>query len=271
MPAFTIIGGSEFIRVETIEDIAPTLAGRTPGRYTVETVAKASELLVSGFSRKLWGHAVKGVDGSVWLEPACRTAKCPEGGTTPCSSMSISPDPDDPAPRPQALGAPTGGLRRRSLARAILLLMASPVLAAEPWADRSPHRDGFVVSGGVRLHYLDWGGEGPTLLFLAGLGRSPHIYDDLAPAFRGRFRVLGLTRRGLPKSDRPEGGYDADTLVEDIRALLDRLGIDRAALVGHSFAGVEMTRFAARYPTRVGRLIYLDSAYDYGRDRKSVV
>jgi pimeloyl-ACP methyl ester carboxylesterase len=35
----------------------------------------------------------------------------------------------------------------------------------------------------VRLHYLDWGGKGDTILFLHGLGDTPHIFDDIAPTF----------------------------------------------------------------------------------------
>jgi hypothetical protein len=36
------------------------------------------------------------------------------------------------------------------------------------WRDTSPHKSGFVLANGVKLHYLDWGGQGETLLFLAG-------------------------------------------------------------------------------------------------------
>src|SRR4051812_37284497 len=43
--------------------------------------------------------------------------------------------------------------------------------------DDSPHREGFVTRGDVTLHYLDWGGKGPTLVLLPGLGDNAHIYD----------------------------------------------------------------------------------------------
>lgn len=128
------------------------------------------------------------------------------------------------------------------------------------WVDRSPHRSGRVVLDGVGLHYLDWGGTGDALLCMAGAGDSAHIFDDLAPRFTDRFRVLALTRRGHGESDRPDAGYDLPTLVEDVRGFLDALGIERAHLAGHSMAGDELTLFAQRYPERVGRLVYLDSS-----------
>jgi pimeloyl-ACP methyl ester carboxylesterase len=129
---------------------------------------------------------------------------------------------------------------------------------ADSFHDPSPHRSGFAVVNGVRLHYLDWGGDGRTLLFLHGLGNSAHIYDDIAPRFVDQYRVLALTWRGHGKSDKPKTGYDVNTLSEDVRQFLDVMKIDRVTLVGHSMAGEELTRFAGLYPERV----YLDAAYD---------
>jgi pimeloyl-ACP methyl ester carboxylesterase len=127
--------------------------------------------------------------------------------------------------------------------------------------DTSPHKSDFVNVNGIRLHYLDWGGSGPVLLFLAGLGCNAHIFDRFAPRFIDRFHALALTRRGHGQSDYPETGYDIDTLTEDIRQFMDRLKIDQAILVGHSFAGIELSHFAALYPERVLKLVYLDAAY----------
>jgi pimeloyl-ACP methyl ester carboxylesterase len=132
-------------------------------------------------------------------------------------------------------------------------------------ADHSPHRSGFVQVNGARLAYLDWGGHGPGLLLLHGLGDSPHVFDDLAPALRDRFYVVALARRAHGRSQR-RGPYDMGTLVEDIRGFLDTLGWRQVVLVGHSMAGSEMVRFAALFPERVSRLVFLDAAYDYDGD-----
>jgi non-heme chloroperoxidase len=125
-----------------------------------------------------------------------------------------------------------------------------------------PPKSGFVTANSIRLHYLDWGGSGDTILLLPGFNDTAHVYDDFALQFTDRFHVIGLTRRGVGESDKPAGGYDTSTRVEDIRQFLDALSVHKASLIGHSMAGDELTLFATRYPDRVAKLIYLDAAYD---------
>jgi non-heme chloroperoxidase len=132
--------------------------------------------------------------------------------------------------------------------------------------DKSPHQSKFLSVNGHRLHYLDWRGNGKTLLFLPGLGDSAHIFDDIAPQFTARFRVLGMTRRGQGQSEIATSGYDTATLAEDIQQFLEQLNIARVTLVGHSLAGDEMTYFAGKYPQMVDRLIYFDANYDAAID-----
>jgi pimeloyl-ACP methyl ester carboxylesterase len=120
----------------------------------------------------------------------------------------------------------------------------------------------FVHANGIRLHYLDWGGTGPTLIFLTGMGSTAYIFNKFASRFTNRFHVLALTRRGHGDSDTPENGYDADTLIEDIRQFMNVLKIEKATFAGHSLAGVELTHFAATYPTKVEKLVYLDALDD---------
>lgn len=132
--------------------------------------------------------------------------------------------------------------------------------------DHPLHKSDFVFVNAIRLHYLDWEGDGPALVFLPGMGGTAHIFDRLAPRFSsrsgGRFRVLALTRRGHGESDYPSTGYDVETLTEDLRLFLDALGILQVHLVGHSFANVELTHFAALYPQRTLSLVFLDAAID---------
>lgn len=124
-------------------------------------------------------------------------------------------------------------------------------------------QQGAVVANGVRLHYLDWGGRGTPLVFLAGFGNTPHFFDSLARQLTDRFRVVGLTRRGHGASERPETGYDIATLARDIVGFLDALGFERAAFVGHSFAGSEMVELATAHADRVDKLVFLDALYEY--------
>jgi pimeloyl-ACP methyl ester carboxylesterase len=132
---------------------------------------------------------------------------------------------------------------------------------SEPWADHSPHTQGFVTVNGIKIEYLDWGGTGEPMVFLAGLGVTAHLYDEIAPQFANEFRVIGLTRRGFGASDKPNDGYDLPTLVSDVRQALDALGIDRAIVVGHSYGAQEAAAFATAFPERVSKVIYLDGAY----------
>jgi non-heme chloroperoxidase len=138
---------------------------------------------------------------------------------------------------------------------------ASPVPEA---GDTSRHRLGMVTVNGVRVPYLDWGGSGPALVFIPGMGGTAHVFDDFAPRFVDQFRVVGVTRIGFGESDQPEReGYDLASRVAHIRAALDALGIAKAALIGHSLGGDEITAFAVAHPERTSGLVYLDAAIDH--------
>lgn len=137
------------------------------------------------------------------------------------------------------------------------------LLPDDAWVDKTTHTSGFItVQRNVRLHYLDFGGTGPALLLLPGIGNTAHAYDDFAPRLTDRFHVYAITRRGFGESSHPETGYSLPRLVEDIRIAMDSLRLPRVELVGHSFAGQEMTAFAKKYPSRVHKLVYLDGAFD---------
>src|SRR6266446_1918187 len=141
------------------------------------------------------------------------------------------------------------------------MMLALSISAQSNSTDQSPHKSGFITANGVKLHYLDWGGKGETMLFLHGIGDTPHGFDDFAPKFTNQFRVLGLTRRGHGESEKPDSGYDTATRVEDIRQFLDALKIPRAVLVGHSAAGGELTMLAGVHPDRAIKLVYLDAVF----------
>lgn len=138
---------------------------------------------------------------------------------------------------------------------------AAPATAGS-WTDESRHKSAFISAPGVRLNYLDWGGTGPTLILIHGYGDNPHVFDDMAPAFTDKFRVLAYARRGHGRSTK-EGPFDTATLAEDLRTLMDSLHISRAHLAGWSMGGNEITAMAGRHPDRVDKLVYLDAAYDW--------
>jgi pimeloyl-ACP methyl ester carboxylesterase len=138
----------------------------------------------------------------------------------------------------------------------------SPPAPAADCVTRGVGADSFCTVAGVRLHYVDWGGQGPAIILLAGLGSSARIFDDLAPRLTAGHRVLALTRRGYGQSDRSPTDYSNPALVSDILGLMDRLSITKASFVGHSIAGGELSTLGADHPDRVERLVYFDAAYD---------
>jgi pimeloyl-ACP methyl ester carboxylesterase len=160
--------------------------------------------------------------------------------------------------------------RRAGLAALCVLYAGCSLVASAPagergaeWTDTSPHESKYAEVNGVRLNYLDWGGDGPPLVLVHGLGDDPHIFDDLAGELRDQFRIVAYARRGHGQSDAPSGPYDAATLVEDLHQLLNQLEIKRASLLGWSMGGNEISDLARQYPDRVDKLVYLEGAYDW--------
>ena len=119
---------------------------------------------------------------------------------------------------------------------------------AEGWAD----------VGDLRVHYLDWGGDGPPVIALHGLASSCHWYDLAAPLLRRDFRIIAPDQRGHGKTTQAPSGYDWETLSMDVAGLMDRLGIEQAAVLGHSWGGHVASAAAARHPERLNRLVMID-------------
>ena len=160
-------------------------------------------------------------------------------------------------------------MRVASLALALLLALPAPAVAslpalppAEQCQAEAVGTDAFCEVNGARLHYVDWGGQGAPLILLAGFGDTARAFDSLAPRLASGRHVYAFTRRGFGLSEQTPGTYSAATFADDVVAMMDALGIDRADLVGHSVAGAELVMVARNHPERVRRLVYLDAAYD---------
>ncbi len=132
-------------------------------------------------------------------------------------------------------------------------------------ADTSRHTQRMVsVMPGVNLEVLDWGGRGPPVVLLTGVGNTAHVYDDLAPRLARDFHVFGITRRGYGRSSAAPPGLTIDRLAEDIAIVLDSLHVDRPALVGHSLGTMELVVLGTTYGARLRGLVFLDGPYDDG-------
>jgi pimeloyl-ACP methyl ester carboxylesterase len=111
---------------------------------------------------------------------------------------------------------------------------------------------------GVQLHYV-MGGSGDPVVLLHGFPQTWYEWHHVMPALAERYTVIAPDIRGLGESSKPNSGYDATTVAEDIFQLVDRLGFQRINLVGHDIAGAIVYAYAARHPDSVQRLVVLES------------
>jgi pimeloyl-ACP methyl ester carboxylesterase len=123
--------------------------------------------------------------------------------------------------------------------------------------------------GGVRLHVLDLlpstpeSADAPAIVFLHGA--SANLRDPVLAfraALEGRHRLVFIDRPGHGHSER---GPDPDIAAPDrqaalVAALLDRIGIGRAILVGHSWGGSVVAAFGVGFPERTAGLVFLAPA-----------
>ncbi len=115
-----------------------------------------------------------------------------------------------------------------------------------------------LPSRGLTMHLRSWGETGPPLVLLHGLGSTSRIWELVAPLMVERFRVLAPDQRGHGLSTKPETGYGWADVCDDLIALLDALGLERVALMGHSWGADVALEFAVRHPERLEALGLVD-------------
>ncbi len=116
-----------------------------------------------------------------------------------------------------------------------------------------------VDLGSHRLHLLELGRGSPTILLEAGLMSTVLSWTDLQRCLAGSFRVVSYDRAGLGWSDLGPMPRTADRIVDELHTLLERAGIPPPyVLVGHSFGGLTMPLFAARFPDEVAGMVLVD-------------
>jgi pimeloyl-ACP methyl ester carboxylesterase len=119
----------------------------------------------------------------------------------------------------------------------------------------------FIETNNIRLHYLDFGGEGPLMIMMHGLTANAHAFDGLvAEGLDKQFRIVSVDLRGRGLSDHPAFHYTMEDHAQDILGLMDSLGADKAIFCGHSFGGLLSFYMGAHYPGRVEKLVILDAA-----------
>jgi pimeloyl-ACP methyl ester carboxylesterase len=118
-----------------------------------------------------------------------------------------------------------------------------------------------ILANSINMHYQTRG-SGPDVVLIHGVTSSMAMwYNGIVPSLEPEFRATFYDLRGHGLTDLTPTGYTTFDLSEDLRCLLDALGIEKAMFVGHSFGGAIATHFAARFPERARGVVMLDSGF----------
>jgi pimeloyl-ACP methyl ester carboxylesterase len=105
-----------------------------------------------------------------------------------------------------------------------------------------------TASNPVRLHVDDTGGDGRPVVLIHGWPLSGEAWKpQVAPLRDAGYRVIAYDRRGFGRSDKPDGGFDYDTLAADLAGLLEERDLRDVTLVGFSMGGGEVARYIAKH------------------------
>lgn len=117
----------------------------------------------------------------------------------------------------------------------------------------------FIASNGITLHYVTQG-EGPLMLMLHGFPEFWYSWRHQIPEFARDYKVVAPDLRGYNDSDKPDdvSAYAMRELVKDVKGVIEGLGYDRCALVGHDWGGAIAWNFAYAHPEMVERLIVMN-------------
>jgi pimeloyl-ACP methyl ester carboxylesterase len=118
-------------------------------------------------------------------------------------------------------------------------------------------------ANGVKLHYVA-AGEGKPVILLHGFPEFWYGWRrQIGPLADSGFRVMAPDQRGYNTSDKPKevSAYNLDVLARDVVGLMDSLGFERAAIVGHDWGGIVAWWVASRHAERVERLAVLNAPH----------
>lgn len=120
-------------------------------------------------------------------------------------------------------------------------------------------QDRFVRLQDGNMHIVEDGkSDAPALLLIHGTAASTAYWAPVIPALAGAFRVLRIDLLGCGKSTSPTGGHDIPTQALRVFAALDRLGVSRVTVIGHSSGCMVATAMAEHRPDAVTALVLID-------------
>lgn len=121
-----------------------------------------------------------------------------------------------------------------------------------------PPKASFAQVAGARVRYTDTG-KGPAVVLIHGFASSLETWDTVAPLLVKTHRVVSLDLKGFGWTDRAEGDYSPAAQAKIVLQIMDKLGIDKAAIVGHSWGSSVSLALALKAPERVTRLALYDA------------
>jgi len=141
--------------------------------------------------------------------------------------------------------------------------LAAAALAASALMAQPKPRDRYAEVNGVKLHYVEQGAKGSVILFLHGFPEFWYAWKDMLAEFSKDYRAIAPDMRGYNLSSRPDAveQYRVPVLVEDVRALAEKLGAKKFTLVGHDWGGVVAWAFAAEHPEMLDYLIVINAPH----------
>jgi pimeloyl-ACP methyl ester carboxylesterase len=115
------------------------------------------------------------------------------------------------------------------------------------------------TTDGVRLYYQDFG-EGPAVVFTPSGSQTHRMWESQVAALSTEYRTVAYDWRGTGLSDKPRAGYTTDAAAADLCALIERLGLAPATLVGHGIGNHLSILAATRRPDLVAGLVLASAA-----------
>ncbi len=115
-----------------------------------------------------------------------------------------------------------------------------------------------IKTNGIEINY-EIAGEGPWLTLSHSLACNLHMWDDQMAALTKKFKVLRFDTRGHGRSDAPPGPYTLEQMADDVKGLLDALGIKHTHWMGLSMGGMIGETFALKYPGVFQSMVLADT------------
>ncbi|AYJ87579.1 alpha/beta hydrolase [Sphingomonas paeninsulae] len=104
-----------------------------------------------------------------------------------------------------------------------------------------------TTSDNTRLYVKEWG-AGPPVILIHGWPLNADSWDDIGFGLaEAGFHAIAYDRRGFGRSDQPVGGYEYDTLADDLATVIEKTESKNAALVGFSMGGGEVARYLGKH------------------------